>query len=464
MKGSGSAFAGLVCGGEGDPAPEPPPSAPNACTDVKLVMPEFFMLLARSDQPLDGLRQVVRDIGAFQCPDEHRSCQSDDDCQIGSCDQGLCPCQHPYSPLAELLELTFRGLATVAHQGAEPGAVGTLCVTAQQAALLQPAQLNQLCELRRTLDVVLLQQGGQQLLNDPAVRLVVLALIHYLDGTGPGVAAVPHYDLFITLGSMAQNPGICVPADAYSAIDLVLAYLTPAAAQQLLSDAQALLIDPVSVNLLHTLGGSGNNQDQRAGFIALAKGLTPGIVAAPDAQTALAPVNQLLQQFVYSDTTGNFPDSFKAELSAVMSDVAAMLAPATGIFPPAQQLLACAGNPLIDPNGMVVGALYDLLSAQQSAGGIDLGTLLGAVRTLLTLDQTGQLTRTVRGIVDDLASSDDATEAVRELLAQVLTPAEAQKLLPAIDAIVSNNVLNEMLNLLDDVLYSCHPPPPPPAN
>ena len=462
MKGSGSVLGDLVCGGQGSSAPEPDAPPANACSDVRLVMPGFFKLLDDPSKPLDGLRQAVKALGAPICPAPPRACTEGDTCPVGDCGaDGFCPCEHPTSPLADLLVITFKGLNAIAADKVEPGAApGARCVSTVLAAQLAPGQINRMCEVRRMLDVLLQQNGGQTLLNDPNVQTVVVSLLQYLQGKPPtSLDGVPHYDLFTTLGRMAQNEGICSPRDAYDTIDKVLLYYTPSKAAADLGALQALLADPTTKDLLKGLSTGGSAQG-RASIITLAHTLITSLTGASNGAAATASIDRLLSDVVYPYIDNHYPASFKAKVKAAVAAIEAPLADATGIFPPLQSLLRCVNDPIIDHNGELIGALYDLISLQLPDGkpGVDLATLIGAVRTLVTLDQTGQVARSLRLIIEGARNDDAATLAVRKLLAQALTPEIGKLLLPPLDALVQHQVLGEVLTLLDDLLYSCKPP------
>ena len=150
-----------------------------------------------------------------------------------------------------------------------------------------------------------------------------------------------------------------------------------------------------------------------------------------------------------------------------------MLAAPSGIWVPLQGVLRCAAsaevrcaNPGTCPRNQddLVGALYDLLSRTEAQGGVDLATLVGALKSLATLDQTGQTGRTLRLMVQGIEGSQDpndaheARDAVASLAATSLTAEEGQKLLPAISVLVEKQVLGEFISLLHDLLYTCSPP------
>jgi len=492
LKASGSFFGDLLCGGEGDPAPQAADGGPNACSDISQVMPEFFELLDGGQ--LTGIQQAVEQIGQPTCADSDstRHCDSDTLCAVGVCDttSSLCPCANVYNPLGDLLETLFSGIAAIAdpNSASEPGAVApSKCVDAVDAENLLPSQRNPLCEIRRTLDFLLNQNGGNELLNNPQVTQVLLSLLNYVQGSYPASPTdptpSPHYDLFTTFGLMAQNPGVCDPQTTYDLLDNLFGYLTPPVAQRLLGDLNTLLDDPTTESLLVTLGGGTvtNPAARRQAVVTLLLTFLPGIQSSTSGAAALSEVEPLVVSLVYKSSSYN--DAFKSKVRIVLSDLGCadpdnsgtcsvptdpvmgggVLGPAAGIFNditnPSQQsgLLWCLAA--VDPTGNLVGALYDLVTITgDSASGISIPTLLGALQQLVSLDSTGQLTRTLRFVVESIAADDTATEALRELLAQALTPAVGQELIPPLAALVQHQVIGEILNLLQDLLYSCSPP------
>jgi hypothetical protein len=488
MKGSGNAFAGLLCGGEGD-VPEEPAAVAAACKDPRQVMPAFFALLADQGQPLGPLRAAVAEIGAPICfdPIEQRRCTPGGaSCPLGDCQPdatsptgGLCPCVDAQSPLGDLLGVLFRGLSAIADPAkpAEPGAVPPgRCAPAALVQQLTDATRNPLCEVQRTLDFLLQQDGGGQLFGDPSVIKALTALLDYVQGKGYPRA---HYDLFTTLGTAAQlsqDGAICDAANAYQLLDLALAYLSPARAGQVVGHLKDLLADPTMVQFLTTVSspdGSGTAQG-RAAIITIVKALLPGLVAAQTPQEALAQIDLLLNQLILSPSAG-YPQAFKDHVQRVSDDLHALLGfclPGCGsacsascaadrpIFPRVQGLLACLGSPDVDPGGTLVGALYDLLVLKPgaTAPGVDLPTLLGAVQAIVQLDQSGQIVRLLRSLVGQLARDPQASEAVRGLLASALTAEVGKDLVPALSVLVSHQVFGEVLALLQDILYGCSPP------
>lgn len=460
MKSGGSFMGDLVCGGQGTDAPEPDAAKANACTDVRQVMPGFFKLLEDPAKPLANLREAVKIIGTPVCMKPRRACTSSEQCiEGGDCGaDGFCPCAQSYSPLADLLQITFRGLAAIAKDRDEPGAVGGRCLSAAAAASLPPESVSRMCEVRRMLDVLLQQHGGQRVLDDPNVKAVILNLMAYVEGKTDGKE---HYDLFTTLGRMAQNPGICSPADAYDLLDRTLAFYTPAKAAQDIGAIQELLADPLTQRFLAGLSNGGAAPGRQT-VIVLAHDLLGAITSARSSNEATAQIKMLLDQLVYPYLQQNFPAAFVTKVkNAVNAAIGpdSLLSEKAGVFPLAQRLLVCASNPIVDKDGELIGAIYDLLSRDQANGGLDLAPLFGALKTLMTLDTTGQVTRSLRLLIRSARNDDDATDAVRALLAQVLTAETGEKLLPPVDALVRNQVLGEVLTLLNDLLYSCQPHP-----
>ena len=480
MKGNGSGLAGFFCGGAGDSAAEATGALPAVCRDGHQVMPVFFALLDDKTRPLAGLRAAVAALGAGTCLDDpkHRQCtvgDGDHPCEFGDCrvdtanpSRGICPCVNQTNPLGDLLVVTFRGLAAIADpkKPAEPHAVAPgRCAPPQFVSDLTDATRNELCEFRRTLDFLVAQNGGGKLFDDPAVTATLIALLDYVQGKG---YSTDHYDLFTTLGKMAANPGICAPHDVYDLLDWGLLYLTPAHASKLVGDLKTLLADPTTKVFLGNISTGGSAQG-RAAVITIANSLLPGLIAAKNGENALKAVDDLAQQLVFS--SASYTAAFKAKVKAVLDDIHAMLCGGlaacggvdTHIFPDVQLLLKCMSSPQVDPDGALVGAIYDLISLKPLAGGpgVDLPTLLGAIQAVAELDTTGQVVRMLRFIIVSAEGNEPATEAVRGLLAEALTPEVGKNLVPALSVLVEKKVVSEVLALLQDILYTCKPPATP---
>ncbi|MFN2548732.1 MAG: hypothetical protein ABR567_15000 [Myxococcales bacterium] len=473
MKANGSAFAGLLCGGEGIDAPQPD-TPPLSLCQPREVMPVFFSLIDKNDPSLAGLRSAIADLGTPVClVPKDRTCTSDDQCAIGHCTSGLCPCQTSYSPLTDVLGISLRAMATIAtdpRETPDPAVPAPGCLSAAAAQDLPVEKRNRICELRRTLDILLEQNGGSNLVNDPQVRKVLLSLLDYVQGkTDPDRQT--HYDLLTPVGRMAAaDTNVCDPAALWTLLDETFGYLTPQTAGAQLGAIQTLLADPYTKSFLANLSGGGG-ADGRDSMILLAHGLMPSITGAPNGAAALQAVRNLLPTL-----TNGAPQSFKDELNAVLDNAAGMLADSTGIFPPLQKLLACAGSPQVrcaNPSSCsnrddeLIGAVYDILSRPESQGGVDLATLVGALKTVTTLDQTGQTGRTLRLIVQGVEGSADpndpheARDAVSALMADALTVREGEKLVPALSVLIEKQVVTELFSLLQDLLYTCKPPPAP---
>ena len=473
MRQSGSAFAGLLCGGEGIDAPVPVVPALSAC-QPREVMPVFFSLIDQKDPSLSGLHDALADLGRPVClvPTD-RTCNTDDQCAIGHCQGGLCPCQTSHSPLTDVLGVSLRAMVAISRDPVEAaGLLSPGCLTAAQAKDLLPDKRSRICELRRMLDVLLQSNGSANLVNDANLRKVVLSLLDYVQGKTDGTA---HYDLLAPIGRMAgAQTASCDPAALWTLLDNALGYLTPETATAQLDAVQVLLADPYTRQFLADFAGTPGPQ-ARDSIIVLANALSPALINAPSGQGALDQVNsQLLNPFVYNSSS--VPQSFKDEVKAVMTNTAGLIGSSTGVFPPLQKVLACMGSPEVrcadtasctSHSNELIGALYDILSRTEAQGGVDLATLVSALKSLTALDQTGQTGRTLRLIVQGIEGSQDpngvheARDAVAALAATALTPEEGQKLLPALGVLVEKQVLGEFIGLLHDLLYTCNPPPAP---
>ena len=499
MKGSGNSFATLFCGGEGD-VPEEPKDDPSkrVCKDPRKVMPEFFKLIDDPTKPLGPLRVAVAEIGAPICQDplDQRRCTvGNEGCPLGDCAAdkssptgGLCPCVNAESPLGDLLVVLFKGLASISDpkKPAEPGAVSPgRCAPPALVGQLTDATRSPLCEVRRTLDFLLAQNGGGRLFSDPNVIKSLTAFLDYVQGKGYATA---HYDLFTTLGKAAtygQKDAICDATNTFDLLDKVFAYLPAASPKRadksnayvLIGDITNLLNDPTTKDFLNTVstGNGSGTATGRAAIITIAKSLIPGLVAAKSAKEAFQQVDDLANKLILSPTA-NYPQGFKDHVKAVLNDVYAMLCDGgpkgscgvldptvdTHIFPATQKLLSCLNSPAVDPDGTAVGALYDLLSLKPgfNGPGVDLPTLLGAIQAVLDLDKSGQVVRLLRYLIGSLEKDEQATEAVRALLAEALTAEVGKNLVPALSVLTQHQVVGEVLALLQGILYTCAPPGP----
>src|SRR5438477_337872 len=129
MRANGSPFASLLCGGEGIDAPQPN-TPPLSLCQPREVMPVFFSLIDQNDPSLAGLRSAVADLGRPVClVPKDRTCTSDDQCAVGHCVSGLCPCQTSYSPLTDALGTLLHkmlGYLTPQTASAQLGAIQVL--------------------------------------------------------------------------------------------------------------------------------------------------------------------------------------------------------------------------------------------------------------------------------------------------------------------------------------------------
>ena len=429
---------GLFCGAEGTPAPEPRAVLPSAC-QPRAVMPRFFALIDSRDPSLAGLRVAVADLARPVCLlPQDRGCISDDQCAVGLCKDSLCPCQTSYSPLADLLGIALRGMATIATD-----------------------------ELRRTIDV-LVKSGGANVLGD--LKRVVLALLDYAQGKTDGKT---HYDLFAGIGRAAgAQTAACDPAAPWQMLDAALGQLTSAVAARQLSHLKTLLMHPYTRQFLAGLSYPESAQG-RDSWIVLVHAIAPSITNARSGSAALDAVAAILHQ-----VTSGAPQDFIVALDAVLSDTRAMLGDSAGIFAPLQAVLRCAGSTEVrcpdsghctTHDDELVGAFYDLLSRPEQVvgGGLDLTTLLttlvGALESLVTLDRAGEVLRTLRLVVQGIEGSPDpndpheARDAAFALAKEALTAEEGARLVPALSVLLENGVVLELFTLLQDLLSTCKP-------
>src|SRR5207237_1233380 len=91
LKGEGNAWASVVCGGEGDTAPQAVVPKASAC-QPRAVKPALYKLLDGNDSTFAGLKSAMKDLSTMQCAVPQQRCASDEDCSVGTCGaDGNCP-------------------------------------------------------------------------------------------------------------------------------------------------------------------------------------------------------------------------------------------------------------------------------------------------------------------------------------------------------------------------------------
>ena len=383
-------------------------------------MPRFALIDSR-DPSLAGLRVAVADLARPVCLlPQDRGCISDDQCAVGRCKDNLCPCQTSYSPLADLLGIALRGMASIATD-----------------------------ELRRTIDV-LVKSGGANVLGD--LKRVVLALLDYAQGKTDGKT---HYDLFAGIGRAAgAHTAACDPAAPWQMLDAALGQLTSAVAARQLSHLKTLLMHPYTRQFLAGLSYPESAQG-RDSWIVLVHAIAPSITNARSGSAALDAVAAILHQ-----VTSGAPQDFIVALDAVLSDTRAMLGDPAGIFAPLQAVLRCAGSAEVrcpDPGHCTthddeLEEAWGPLASRAPIRAVHVERTQASPSLVARLRGGGK--RVGAWTVNDPHEARDAAFALAK---EALTAEEGARLVPALSVLLENGVVLELFTLLQDLLSTCKP-------
>ena len=444
----------LVCGGEGTVAPAAPAQPPSACTDLRVVMPNFYKLLDSGG--LSGLRAVVASLanGPAGSPD--------------------------LPPLSAVLNVAVQGLNVFADDPPEVDAQHRCLATPQEAAdraadgscsghgpndVPGRCNLNRMCEVRRALDLALKNQAGAAILE--RLRPLIVKLLRYVEGKLPGETSDHYDDLGTALRAMAQSEGVCDPHDLYGLLDAVLSSLPPAQASAQLGAAYAILTDPSFKKFLHdftTNAGDGSTAIGRDGFIFLVQfiGKTLAGQNPNDPGAVFGQLDSVLQKFVYPflEQPANqqkYGTQLEDEIKQLSATAKTLLTGPAGprIFAELQKVVGCIGD--VDKQGVLAGALYDLIISQDVTG-ISLADVVKALKDFVDVDKQGTLNRMLVDVLQGIENDDRAVEALSALTLQILDDNLLRKTIPVLDTLVDQSVVLDLLTLLDDLLYGCKHP------
>lgn len=449
--GVGLGGAVASCGAEGTPAPDLDPAdqpRPSACKPIREVMPHFFELIERRNSPIKGLRDAVSRLADGE-------------------DTGV-------NPLGGMLGSAVRGIANFANDPPESGEAECLS-TPPEAPLCNveawapDACESRLCALRRALDFGIRNQEASAALK--ALQPVLGTVIGYLSNHGPGADGQEHYAVVEVLHrtSAAEYEGVCAPRNLTVVIDGLLTYFRPdascgdrCAGTKLLSSLKAVLNDPALATFLNTYESAEQDGSGRGAFQKLGRVLLLNLATTPEDEHYFDSIQTLLDQV--GGFLGRDPAKYGV-LKATLDDLAALLKDLLNPQRPGALLkelkvvVGCLNA--VDPDAEVVGALYDLLSRRGGVdkGGLDLKDLVGSIDELVQQDRKGLLFGMLHAILASLAEEEQALEYVRASINDLLTLDNARDALPAMQEMLSAGVLDELIALLDNLLYGCKATP-----
>ncbi len=344
-------------------------------------------------------------------------------------------------PINEVLRVIFKTLNTFALKPKEPGAIGTeFCAPTSAPPPLTSA--NELCEMRRALDLLVHQGKGID-----AIKLIepqLLTIVNYLTGTGldcKGRPRIPHYEVAGTVSEFCSQNGNCQLSDGLDAVIAFTAYVNTADGKLLVQHLNELAAKPSITSLLNpqSLTESDTVTIARSLIVAV-QGADP--MALRNAFNALP-----------------LPDQVKMDLQPVVGDLEKVLGQ-TQLMMPVRRSLNCLTTQ--DQSLDTVRMLYRLAIEEQCSE-FGLTRLTAALQGVQDVDQRGSLIFIVgtlaKAVRSDELAIDSAANVCRTVFSTAKAPGAAQSnaqlALPVVGELVKAGVVNEGICAIDTLLFGC---------
>jgi len=449
--------AGLLlarCGAEGIAAPDSTGALESSdafCRSLQDYMPRFYATLRAGE--LRGLAQVVTDLDARA--------------------------RGGANPLGALVQTALRTLKMFASDPYEAPPDRCVPYNNPSRAPPEPESANRMCAVRRALDFAVRDEAARQAFD--ALTPVLVKVLGYVTNESEGKVGAEHYEALDVLHRMSLNEAQCPPRNLVEVLDGLATYFgagpdcaAPPAGQgeechayKLLATLRAILSDKAVEDFLETFQSSVGGSQGRDAVRTLVKVLSGGIVAMPENEHYFDQMQSSLDDLVYrflESQARSHPDKgydrLEEDVKTLVAVLKDFLDPSRkgAVLHPLKGVVACILE--VDSGGEVAGALYDLLSRQggQGGGGLDLLELVDAVSGVAHADPRGVLSGAAHVVLRETARDEVAMEAFRVLFQQTLDATNVRLLAPALKAIVERQVVTELVEVLDNLLYGCRAP------
>lgn len=437
------------CGAVGTPSNPEPPEPELQCRSLEESLPNFLRLLRDPASPLSGLKFVVT--------------------QLNSGD----PTDVAENPIASMLKYSVLGLSQFTKDQPENGnnQCFTLAEYEKRAASVLPlcgveARLgeaceNRMCVVRRALTLGLQKDGAKSSLD--VLEPVLGKVLGYMSNTGPGADGKEHYEVIEVLHRTAVNESLCEPKNLVDVVDGIVVYFRNSAScgkscpGLLAAEAlEKLVRDPELQALLNTFESAESDGSGREAFQALGRVLGPALASMPEDDSYFQPIQRVIN-LLYSFMDGKPRyDRVRGLIEEVVVVLKGLLDPNRpgAILKPFKAVMNCVNR--LDEEQALVGAAYDLLSRSGDDGqGLDVDELVTTLADMVRLDANGVFFTALHSVLATLSQDEPALEAVRQFLVQVQTVENARLALPAVQKMVQQGVVEEILSLLNELLYGC---------
>lgn len=345
-------------------------------------------------------------------------------------------------PINEVLRGIFKTLTTFALKPREPNApAGEFCAPTSNPPPLN--QANELCEMRRALDVLVHQGKGIDAIQQIEPQLLVT--LNYLTGSGndcKGRKRVAHYEVAGVVSQFCVQNANCQLTDGLDMAIALTDYVNTQDGKDLVAHLYELAAKPSITSLLNPQALTEND------MVAIARALIPVVINA-DPMALRNTFNNL-----------PLPDQVKMDLQPVVGDLEKLLT-RQEIMTPVKRSLNCFIAQ--DTNMDTVRMLYRLAIEEQCPE-FGLTRLTTAVKGLQDVDQRGSIIYIInvlaRAVRSDELAIDSSAKVCRLAFSTSLKPANevrsnAELALPAVTDLVKAGVVNEGICAADTLLFGC---------
>lgn len=405
-----------ACGAENDVAPAAEVRADiRECQGFEQLMPNFLSLISQGKTA--NLKRLIEE-------------------QLLVTDrEGVPP------PINDVLRAIFRTLTTFALKPPEPGATGGAFCAPTSAPPPLP-QANELCELRRALDVLVHQGKGIE-----AVQLVepqLSTIVNYVTGTGVDCKSRPrtaHYEVAGVLSQFCAQNANCQLSDGLDMAIGFTDYVNTPDGKLLVQHLGELAAKPSITGLLNP---QALREDDTLGMVRTLVGAIQSIQPM-DLRNAF---NSL-----------PLPDQVKTDLQPVVGDLEKLLQHPE-IMTPLRRSLNCLT--MQDRNLDTVRMVYRVAIEEQCSE-FGLTRLTELMKGLQEVDQRGSLVFIIgtlaRSIRSDELAIDSTAKVCRTIFTTARGPGQAQSnaqlALPVVGDMLRAGVINEGICAADTLLFGC---------
>lgn len=347
-------------------------------------------------------------------------------------------------PVNEVMRAIFSTLTRFANEPPERGAAaGQLCAAGDALSGVPLSEGNDLCELRRALQVLVHDGKGVE-----AIGLFTPQMQTILDDvTGTGQTCdgkksrTAHYAVAEVIGGFCAQNATCRLRDVLDLVAAFADYFYTPEGRTLVGDLNDLANKPAILGLLDP------SKLTEADTVAIARALIPAVRGA-DADAFEKAFSQL-----------PLDDGVKAALRPLVDDLKKILL-RPELMGPIRQGLACLTS--ADKNDEVVRLLYRVAIAEKCPE-FALERLTSVLKGLQAVDTRGSLIfvagAVARPVRSDDSAVDSAAQVCRTFFSSDIAPGEvmtnAQLVLPVVDQLVREGIINEAYCAGDTLVFGC---------